>query len=36
MSTKKYILQDPATGKQLELQSRAGTVGPEVLDIRAL
>jgi len=36
MSAKKYILLDPETGKQVELQSRAGTLGPEVLDVRPL
>ena len=36
MSTKTYILLDPETGKQVELQSRSGTLGPEVLDVRSL
>jgi citrate synthase len=36
MSAKKYIFMDPSTGKQIELQSRPGTVGPDVVDIRAL
>ncbi|MCL4776852.1 MAG: citrate synthase [Gammaproteobacteria bacterium] len=36
MSAKKYIFMDPSTGKQVELQARAGTIGPDVVDVRAL
>lgn len=36
MSGKKYILTDPETGRQIELTARSGSIGPDVLDIRAL
>jgi citrate synthase len=36
MSGKKFILTDAESGKKIELGSRPGTVGPEVLDIRPL
>jgi citrate synthase len=36
MSGKFFLLQDPETGKQSELPSRSGTVGPDVIDIRGL
>lgn len=36
MSAKTYSLQDPTTGNKVELDVRAGTVGPDVLDIRSL
>ena len=36
MSAKNFTLQNPATGEQVELETRSGTVGPDVLDIRSL
>jgi hypothetical protein len=36
MGGKTYHFIDPATGKQAELKSRSGTLGPDVVDIRAL
>jgi citrate synthase len=36
MSGKTYVLQDAATGKQVELAARSGTIGPDVVDIRSL
>jgi citrate synthase len=36
MSGKKYLFTDPASGKQTELSSRSGSIGPDVVDVRAL
>ncbi|MBM4195843.1 MAG: citrate synthase [Gammaproteobacteria bacterium] len=36
MSSKKYLFTDPETGKSVDLPVLSGTVGPEVVDIRAL
>jgi citrate synthase len=36
MSAKTYLFTDPETGKSIELKSRSGSVGPDVVDIRAL
>jgi citrate synthase len=36
MSEKKYILTDPETGKSIQLKAHPGTIGPDVIDIRAL
>ena len=36
MSGKTFSLQDPETGKQLDLPVRSGTMGPDVVDVRSL
>jgi len=36
MSGKKYLMQNPADGREAELAVRSGTVGPDVVDIRDL
>jgi citrate synthase len=36
MSAKTYKLTDPASGKEIELKARPGTVGPDVIDVRSL
>ncbi len=36
MSAKTYSLQNPETGKKVDLEARSGTVGPDVLDIQSL
>lgn len=36
MSAKTYRLEDSESGKQVEFQARAGTLGPDVFDIRSL
>jgi len=36
MSGKSYILQNPAGDRQATLESRSGTLGPDVVDIRSL
>ena len=36
MTAKTYRIENSETGKQLELETRAGTLGPDVFDIRSL
>ena len=36
MSAKNYLLEDSTTGKQIELEARTGTLGPDVFDIRSV
>jgi citrate synthase len=36
MSAKTHVFRDPATGRTIELTSRPGTMGPDVVDIRSL
>jgi len=36
MSAKTYRLEDSESGKQVEFEARAGTLGPDVFDIRSL
>ena len=36
MSAKTYSLQNPETGKKVDLNVRSGTVGPDVMDIQSL
>jgi citrate synthase len=36
MSARTFIVKDTASGKEFELKSRSGTVGPDVMDIRSL
>ena len=36
MTAKNYLLKDSTTGKQVELEARSGTLGPDVFDIRSV
>jgi len=36
MSAKTYSLQNPETGKKVDLNVRSGTVGPDVMDVQSL
>ena len=34
MSDKTYTLRDNSTGEELELKSKSGSIGPDVVDVR--